>query len=89
MPLRYRVTKKVGCSYELAITFDKKLPEDRARSTLCLKSVTLTIPDVCFTKTMLSALLVARRVSRKEDNMEATVVQMHQSGAAPQVCVHM
>ena len=61
MSLRDRGTKKVGCSYELAITFDKKLPEDRAWSTICLNNCH-TGHSRCITKTMLSSQPAARRV---------------------------
>ena len=88
MPLRERGAKKVGCSYESPITFYNNLPKGWAWTTLCLNNCRTGHPR-CITKIMLPALPAARRVSLEEDNMEATVSQIHQSGAAPRVCVDM
>ena len=72
----------VGCSYDLAITVEKIVPEARAWSTICLNNFH-TRHLLCITKIMILALPAARRVSREGDNVEATVVKMHQSRDTP------
>ena len=38
---------------------------------------------------MLSALPAARRATREIDDIKCKIVQMHQDGAAPRVCVRV
>ena len=86
--MRDRGTKKVGCSYELVVMYDKYAPEGSAWSTICVNNCH-TSQSRCISTTMLSALPAERRATREIDDVNPKVVRMHQDGTAPLVCVRV
>ena len=84
--MRDRGTQKVGCSYELVVMYDQNTPEEIAWLTLRVNNCH-TVHTRSISKTMLSALPVARRASQDIDDIDSKVVQMHQDGAAPRIRV--
>ena len=68
--------------------YDKHVPEESAWSTLCVNNCHIGYSRY-ISKTVLSALLAARRATRESNDINSKLVQMYQDGTAPQVCVRV